>query len=87
MIRSPFFWTAVGFGVGLFWLGMAFLFFSGGPSFFVSLLFNGVAVATCPPLIFGHDYFLAPFANAALYGAAAFLLLRAGKRRVNNETN
>jgi hypothetical protein len=70
-------WATVGFGVGLFWLVMAFVFFSGGPSLFVDIVFDRIAVITCPPLFFGHKYFAAPFANALVYGITAVLWRRA----------
>ena len=61
----------LGFGVGLFWLVMAFLFFSGGTSVFTDILFNGLAVITCPSLLVGHNYLAAPVWNALVYGLVA----------------
>ncbi len=75
-MTHPALWAAVGFGVGLFWLALALAFFSGGPSLFVGILCNGIAVATCPPLGLGFNYFAAPFANAVFYGGIAALGVR-----------
>ncbi len=75
-MHSPMVWAAVGFGVGLFWLVLAFVFFSGGASLFVDVVFDGLAVVTCPPLFFGQQYFAAPFANAIVYGLIALLWQR-----------
>jgi hypothetical protein len=72
-------WACIGLGIGFFWLIMAFIFFSGG-GLLVTILFDYVAVIGCPPLFFGHNYFLAPFLNAPLYGAVAFVLVLARSR-------
>lgn len=59
-------WAWVGLGIGLFWLFMAWLFFT-GKGLFVEVLFDYVAVATYPPLFFVDEY-SAPLWNALLYG-------------------
>jgi hypothetical protein len=70
----------VGFGVGLFWLALAFVFFSGG-GLVVTIRFDYVAVITRPPLFFGHDYFRAPLLNAPLYGLVSFLFMWVRRKR------
>jgi hypothetical protein len=64
-------WSAVGFGVGIFWFALALVFFTAPNGLFVTVVFDYVAVITCPPLFFGN-YFIAPFLNAALYGLVAY---------------
>ncbi len=77
-------WSAVGFGVGVFWFLLALVFFTvSGP--FATIVFGYIARITCPPLLSG-DYFTAPFWNAVLYGGLAYAtgLTRSRNRRRPN---
>jgi hypothetical protein len=80
-VRTQFIWAAVGLSVGLFWLAMAFGFFSGDAGLLGVILFDYLAPITCPPLFLGFGYFVSPFVNAALYGFASYFYVwvRTGK--------
>jgi hypothetical protein len=73
-------WALVGFGIGFLWLALfGALFTSKGPA--ATFLFDYVAVVSCPPLFFGHDYVHAPFWNAAVYCVLSYLAEWARRRR------
>ena len=64
LTRAVFFWALIGLGVGIFWIGMAFVFFSAPQSVVVDV-FKYIARVTCPPFLFS-DLFVAPAVNAVI---------------------
>lgn len=74
--------TLLGLGVGVAWVAASFVFFSAPESTVVSIGRLAAAIS-CPPLML-TDIFVAPAANAALYGVVAFLWSLARENRRDN---